>query len=294
MNDQHPSINYLYILKGGNMHIHKTPEYVKYLNTQIYNKHGLVGSVFYSNKCGKFKILEKVKTNRFRIVFLYTNEEYIVSQSNIIPGEIKDYMYPTIYEIACLGRDCKELKRNDPKLYKCLLMRYYDIISRCYNKNDTCYKIYGAKGVKVSNEWLSFSQFYKDIVSLPDFDRKSFIEGSIAIDKDKRQMDIPLQSRVYSKDTISLLTQTENNVYRDYVSMGDKHSTYFVCTHNGISTIEKNMIKFAETHSLNLKHIRNILYKQTKSTDYNFRYLSYDELRKLKSGELQIGSIIDN
>lgn len=31
---------------------------------------------------------------------------------------------------------------------------FYDMKGRCYNKNDTTYKYYGEKGVKVCSEWL--------------------------------------------------------------------------------------------------------------------------------------------
>lgn len=33
---------------------------------------------------------------------------------------------------------------------------------RCFNKNDKSYKNYGARGITICRQWLSFSNFYKD------------------------------------------------------------------------------------------------------------------------------------
>lgn len=43
------------------------------------------------------------------------------------------------------------------RLYKI----WYDMKRRCYNKNRKSYRYYGAKGIKICNEWLNdFSNFY--------------------------------------------------------------------------------------------------------------------------------------
>lgn len=38
---------------------------------------------------------------------------------------------------------------------------------RCYNKNSTSYKWYGARGIKVCKKWESFDSFYKDMGERP-------------------------------------------------------------------------------------------------------------------------------
>lgn len=39
------------------------------------------------------------------------------------------------------------------------------IKGRCYNKNNISYKNYGGRGIKLSNDWLDFQNFYNDMSS---------------------------------------------------------------------------------------------------------------------------------
>lgn len=40
---------------------------------------------------------------------------------------------------------------------------WMNLIQRCTNPNNTTYKDYGGRGIKVCNEWLKFKNFYKDM-----------------------------------------------------------------------------------------------------------------------------------
>lgn len=158
--------------------------------------------------------------------------------------------------------------------------------------NEMIYKRYGKIGVSVSNEWLNFSNFYNDIISMNNFNREKFLNDYIAIDKDKKQIDVPMKNRIYSKETVSLLDRKENNIYRDNIIMGEKHSIYFICKYNEIETLERNVAKFARNHSIDIKHIRNILYGITIPKKYDFRYPTNNELEKISSGLLKVGDKI--
>ena len=57
--------------------------------------------------------------------------------------------------------------------------RWRNMIERCYNKKSINYKKYGAKGVTVSNDWLCFDNFYKDIKELDGFDETLFLQHKI-------------------------------------------------------------------------------------------------------------------
>lgn len=46
---------------------------------------------------------------------------------------------------------------TDSRIYRI----HRHIINRCYNKNDTSYKNYGARGITVCDEWMSFEKFYE-------------------------------------------------------------------------------------------------------------------------------------
>lgn len=54
---------------------------------------------------------------------------------------------------------------NRPRLYSI----YYDMKTRCYNKNTSHYHIYGGKGIKICDEWLNpktgFKSFYDWAIS---------------------------------------------------------------------------------------------------------------------------------
>lgn len=51
-------------------------------------------------------------------------------------------------------------QRNRPQLYRL----WINIKSRCYNPNVINYKDYGGRGIKISQEWLTFSNFQKDML----------------------------------------------------------------------------------------------------------------------------------
>ena len=88
------------------MLIHKTREYIKFLNKYIVKNDGLIGSILYSNTCGKFIVLERCKKENnhylFKVKFLDTQEIYTCRRDLLLNGEIKDYMSKTIHGVACL------------------------------------------------------------------------------------------------------------------------------------------------------------------------------------------------
>lgn len=56
--------------------------------------------------------------------------------------------------------------RRRSELHRALLHVYVAMLSRCYNKSNKSYKTYGAKGVRVCDEWLkSFESFYEWAIS---------------------------------------------------------------------------------------------------------------------------------
>jgi len=62
-----------------------------------------------------------------------------------------------------------------------LYITYKDMIRRCYNKNDSDYKYYGARGITVCARWFySFDNFVKDMGPRPEsysLDRINCDEG---------------------------------------------------------------------------------------------------------------------
>jgi hypothetical protein len=42
-----------------------------------------------------------------------------------------------------------------------------NILQRCLNKNNPAYKNYGGRGIYVSEEWMTFENFYRDVGGRP-------------------------------------------------------------------------------------------------------------------------------
>lgn len=58
---------------------------------------------------------------------------------------------------GCLQGGKTKYKYSNKKIYK----KWQHMISRCENKNDISFKNYGARGIKVCNEWKNYDVFAK-------------------------------------------------------------------------------------------------------------------------------------
>lgn len=130
------------------------------------------------NRLTIIKEVEKRKNFRFFLCLCDCGNEKVISMNSIVRGRTK----------SC-GCYCKEIKllpkpekrKNTREQFsKVLYSRWSDIKKRCYNKNCRAYKWYGAKGIKVCEEWeKSFNSFYEwsiknNFEPKLTFDRKDF------------------------------------------------------------------------------------------------------------------------
>lgn len=61
-----------------------------------------------------------------------------------------------------LCKNCAAKKARKRRIKKPLEHRYYDLISRCYNENDSHYEGYGGRGITVCDEWRKNKEsFYR-------------------------------------------------------------------------------------------------------------------------------------
>lgn len=278
------------------MLIHKTREYIKFLNKYIVKNDGLIGSILYSNTCGKFIVLERCKKENnhylFKVKFLDTQEIYTCRKDLLLNGEIKDYMAKTIHGVACLGKDYLLIREKDPLLCKKVFKRYKSMIERCYYNKDSSYKFYGAIGIKVDPRWLNFYNYYEDITNLDNFDRDRFISKELIIDKDIKQINIPHNKRIYSKDTVTLISEKENLNYRNLDNCGkttaNNYSKYFAMIDEEYISYHKNICKFARETNINESSIRDSIHGRTNIVHnrYKFRWLTNDEKEKIEKNIL--------
>lgn len=192
-------------------------DFVNIRDDSIYNEKHEIGTekIYNSNNSGDFKILRK--TGEFRgsdpiveIEFITTGYKTTIPMGKALYGCVKDPYYPRIDGVGYFGEGVKVT--HDKREYNI----WRKMISRCYNKLDPAYEFYGGIGVSVDPRWFDFSVFVKDIKSIDGY--QSMINDPInyAIDKDLKQLQIPKEQRIYSKDTCTFITKSDNSKIRCY------------------------------------------------------------------------------
>lgn len=136
-----------------------------------------IGTILQSNKYGKFKIIDIISHNRFKIKFILTGFEKEISRACMTYGEVRDPYYPIYYGVGCLG----DIKAKD---YKKELYLWRGMIYRCYDKNNKNYWLYGGNGITVCKDWLCFEKFLKDIPLIKGYDKDKFFNNELELDKD--------------------------------------------------------------------------------------------------------------
>jgi len=105
---------------------------------------------------------------------------------------------------GCFGHErrmkgVKKYSKNIPSIYG----SYASMMTRCYNKESRGYKYYGAKGVRVCDEWLnSYESFLQ-------WSLKNGWKKGYHLDKDKLG-----DGKLYSPETCEWMTNTENSKYK--------------------------------------------------------------------------------
>lgn len=103
-----------------------------------------------------------------------------------------------------------EERNKSNLLYRRLRAIKDSMMGRCYNKNNSKYLAYGARGVRVDEKWHKLAGFLDDIDSIDGWDEELFLAGKLRLDKDKKSRD----NLLYSKDTCSWISPQENSKYK--------------------------------------------------------------------------------
>lgn len=178
-------------------------DYNKIYHTVHYGDYKIIQNLGYINNDSRLWV---------RIKFITTGYEKNI-RYDYIGHDIQDPYFPRIYGVACMGEI--DVSRNE---YKSDYDRWISMISRCYNPNDKDYKRYGLAGIRVSNDWLIFSNYYKDIKSLPGYRFKQQ-NGYYHLDKDYLQQNVPHNKMIYSKNTCVWVPRSINSklVYGTFI-----------------------------------------------------------------------------
>lgn len=173
----------------------------------------LLGKELNSTQDGKIIVLpevlfnEKIKRNTYKVKFLDTGNLRFFTKKEILTGKVKDLYKPRIFDVACIG---KASKKENYKLYSI----WYQMISRCYNKNHKRYKEYGGKGVTVSKEWHCFENFLNTVIDVENYNLEMISNTKKGLNLDKDFLQLNKENKIYSKETCVFVTNIMNQRIR--------------------------------------------------------------------------------
>lgn len=226
----------------------------------------LLGKTFMSTRCGEYTVAEfshRVNKNYFyRVRFANTGNAVVAEQRNIKKGKVGDPTYRNICGVAYKGNAII----TDQELNKASFKRWYAMVERCYKPTSISYKSYGAKGVRVSDEWLCFDNFLADIQMLPGYSRREYLEGGIQLDKDA----IKNGNKLYSRDLCCFISAKSNK--HNQVS---KAKPFVAISPKGEEYVFDYQQSCADKFGLTARTIGKVLHGQLKThKGWTFKYLS--------------------
>ena len=193
----------------------------------------LIGEKFKNNKGLEFEIIGYGETNYRKIKFLETGFVNEVQITHIRTGKVQDYLDKTYYGVGYLG--------GSEKCNKILLSRWVNMISRCYNPNDSKHKTYGGNGVYVCDRWHNFKNYESDISSKDNFDLMIKDSKIWSVDKDI----LIKGNKCYSNETTLIVSKSDNS--KELIKRSGSPSKYnklkvdkldmngnYICTYNYI------------------------------------------------------------
>ena len=168
-------------------------------------------TVLQSNTSGPFIIIKNLgvvnKRNRCLIQFINTGSICDVLTHNATGHRVKD---PTLKSISN-DFDINRFDDYDAYLNGLLKTVYFHMIDRCYNVNSQKYQSYGALGVTVCESWkYNIDNFLIDAREIDGFEKFYQRPYLYELDKDYKQINLPKNQRIYSKETCIFLYYQDN------------------------------------------------------------------------------------
>lgn len=193
------------------------------------------------------------KNKYYKILFPYSGFSGVYTKSQIKRGTIKDRFMPTVSGVGYIG-NVKSYKSD--KIYSV----WHNMLSRCYDEKNIDYKMYGKIGVRVCLRWHSFENFKNDIKNIEGFDENMFFDNKLQLDKDKKQLNIPMNKRIYSPYTCIFLTIKDNNNFSNI------HYDFYAESPNGEKYFDNNLSNFCKKHNINPKQAYSVINGWQKTT----------------------------
>lgn len=229
-------------------------------------KDSLVGKVYVNNANQKYKVVQvfrEMNSYKYRIRFLKTGYGRVVEKVEMKRGKIKDKFEKSVFGVGYMGN----VKMTDHKKEYSV---WSGMLERCYHPRGSGYERYGAKGVTVERRWHCFENFLEDLPLIKGYDEILFSQGKIHLDKDKIQINVPINKRKYSLGTCCFLTKKENNNYRDLENIKKE---IFALSPEGVLIEAKGIREFARDHGLIKQGIMRCLSGRAKThKGWKFKY----------------------
>lgn len=206
-------------------------------------------TVWESNQCGSFTIIGRFDSNYLYIKFINTDAIYVKQIPHIRSGQVKDLYARTVCNKGFVGEGEYSFTSH-----KVLYNRWTGMLHRVYSDNRPTYK-----DCSVSEEWLNFQNFSRDIEEIMKEQRIDSLKD-YEIDKDIKSN----STKIYSKDTVSLITKTEN-----VKEMNSRiHNTVYIAEHikTGKQIEFSNQMQFAREYGLYNSNISKVLNGKLKTT----------------------------
>lgn len=210
-----------------------------------------IGGIYQTSNYGDVEVIDKNKSDYYTVRFLNTGTEKAFRSWQINEGCIRDPFAKKICGVACTG-NVKTKGR-----YKPFYSIWHDMIGRCYDPNNKRY--FANNRPVVSDRWLVFENFYKDMSLIDGFNEAEIVNGNLVLDKDLKQR--RADEKVYSVETCTWVTKSENS------SVQDRQQREFVgISPSGERFESDNISKFAREHGLKRRLISGVLHGRTNST----------------------------
>lgn len=222
----------------------------------------IIGKTFVSRNNGNFTVIGATNilkgTHRmFLCKFLNTNSTGLFRKDKILSGEIKDRYVLSVCGVACIGNTSSKSP---------LYPKWQKMIKRCYDMKSKDYKYYGALGITVSERWMCFENFEKDVVTIPGYDYEKMIKHEIELDKDL------LGKRMYSLETTRWLPVSINKYMGNQTQISNLPYIIAISPNNEKIRFQ-SMKNFAVIHNLHHSAIARCVHgKQTSHKGWKFYY----------------------
>lgn len=166
-------------------------------------KNFTINSIHKNTQGQKFIVLERLDADHFVIKFLATGYVTTVHRVPLTKGSIRDRLAPTVCGVGIIG-----VEIDDPSVHF-LYDTWKEMLRRCYDSSRAYYKYYGAKGVKVTDEWLYFPKFVEDMMQKENVEKLADkkVRSQYQLDKDILGNE---GTPIYSNETTKIVTRAEN------------------------------------------------------------------------------------